>query len=413
MLEPKVRIRQDRPRKDEKCYVYIQIIESRKRHRINLDIYIHPEEWDEKKSRVKPNTLGADDFNHKITGALSRINHIRSAYHFNQNRLTFAKLMREYDNPGTKEDFIAWSREEIKIEFLKGSFGEATKKIHTRAFDVMEEFADSIGQDSVLFSELGPALMADLDLYMAEIQRAKGNKGTGARLKLQCSIKKFLTLAKEQGMKFSEPFPRGSGVKHIGEEPLWLTKEQLKRVLLLHRERHKNWYLMEKPTMQIALLDFLVMCFTGLRFSDALKMKREHVKNNRIVLRAKKTSNTSGNIVSITITPILRELLKDAKEWHIKNRRNRYNEPCLLPQISNQEMNRRLKRIGKIIGLSQELTSKVGRHTFATTFLENGGTIDVLQRALGHSDIRKTMVYTHLVDKRKDDQMVDAFSDFE
>ena len=35
------------------------------------------------------------------------------------------------------------------------------------------------------------------------------------------------------------------------------------------------------------------------------------------------------------------------------------------------------------------------RHTFASQFMANGGNILVLQRALGHADIKMTIRYAH------------------
>lgn len=45
--------------------------------------------------------------------------------------------------------------------------------------------------------------------------------------------------------------------------------------------------------------------------------------------------------------------------------------------------------------LAGQLTH-VLRHTFATSFMMNGGNILVLQRILGHTDIKVTMRYAHL-----------------
>lgn len=41
--------------------------------------------------------------------------------------------------------------------------------------------------------------------------------------------------------------------------------------------------------------------------------------------------------------------------------------------------------------------SHVLRHTFASHFMINGGNILVLQRILGHTDIKMTMYYSHFV----------------
>ncbi|HZI99855.1 MAG TPA: tyrosine-type recombinase/integrase [Gemmatimonadaceae bacterium] len=49
--------------------------------------------------------------------------------------------------------------------------------------------------------------------------------------------------------------------------------------------------------------------------------------------------------------------------------------------------------------LMKRVTCHSFRHSFATTTLESGADIRTIQELLGHSDVRTTMVYTHVLNR--------------
>lgn len=58
------------------------------------------------------------------------------------------------------------------------------------------------------------------------------------------------------------------------------------------------------------------------------------------------------------------------------------------------------------------MSSKSGRHTFATFYLSKTKDIASLKEIMGHSDFRETLIYAHVLDESKQEAIkkFDAFS---
>ena len=69
--------------------------------------------------------------------------------------------------------------------------------------------------------------------------------------------------------------------------------------------------------------------------------------------------------------------------------------------ITNQTLNLHLKRIVENCEINKKVTFHMARHTFATTItLNNNVPIETVSKMLGHSRIRTTQIYAHILENK-------------
>ncbi|MCH5049398.1 tyrosine-type recombinase/integrase [Pectobacterium aquaticum] len=148
-------------------------------------------------------------------------------------------------------------------------------------------------------------------------------------------------------------------------EMAYLTSDQIDRLLA------------ECRNSSASDLEIIVrLCLsTGARWSEAQDLRRSQVSENKVTfVKTKGKKNRS-----IPIDPKLAEALPKKSGELFSN--------CYYAFRSAME------RTG--IELPDGQMTHVLRHTFASHFMMNGGNILVLQRILGHTDIKMTMRYAH------------------
>ena len=62
-------------------------------------------------------------------------------------------------------------------------------------------------------------------------------------------------------------------------------------------------------------------------------------------------------------------------------------------------MQKAVKKAVRDAGIIKNASCHTFRHSFATHLLENGYDIRTVQELLGHSDVRTTMIYTHVLNQ--------------
>lgn len=267
------------------------------------------------------------------------------------------------------KDFYGWMQGKIN----NGNFAAGTVRHKEAYLNKMRTFKQSLN-----FSQVNAGLLTDFENYCRKL----GNKENTVWSSIKF-LKTFIHLAQADGLLKDDCIKGYKGVKYENPQRQYLTGAEIAKI-------EKFATAEDIPdTYRNAANWFLLSCYSGLRYSDAFDFTEDKIINGKITIRTNKT----GSDVSIIVHPKLKEVIK-----RLKN-----------ALTSNQDYNRNLKAVGMACKINKPLTSHLGRHSFSVNFLENGGSMEVLSKLLGHSTLKTTSIYGKLTDKRIDAEMIRAF----
>ena len=374
-LTHKIIIKSDYVRADGTCALYVQIFLDGKMKRLPLNISAAPKNFDKKNQRVKGKSQHAKDLNLIISQKLADINKIAVSYRLNGTYLSLNKLLEELENPSIKADYLKFY--EFQLDKQKGILKPGTYRQQKATLTKLQKFKKQIP-----FYEITEDLLNDLVDYLKNKLK---NEKTTIQTTLK-NFKKYLHIANKQGIRTPLTYD-DIHVKSFTGQRTFLDSDEVKA---LYEYRNAGF---TSQAHKSILNRFLFSCFTGLRISDIMQITRDNIIGDHLVFVAAKP----GKFQKIFLNESAREFINETG-------------PLFDSDFTAEHINRELKDISKVCGIKKKLTYHVSRHTFATNFLLTGGRVEVLQKLLGHSSIRETMIYVHITDSIMDEQIVNLDS---
>jgi len=154
------------------------------------------------------------------------------------------------------------------------------------------------------------------------------------------------------------------------------------------------------PTGQRNHLILKIMLDTGLRASEATSLKWNHIDLMSGKLMVREGKGAKDRTLWLSEDDL--ELLQKWKERQV----NEIDKKCSYifttlegDPIQNRYLRKMVKRYSKKADIDKNVSPHTLRHTFATDLYRETKNIRLVQKALGHSDLSTTMIYTHIVDE--------------
>ncbi|MGX9354060.1 site-specific tyrosine recombinase XerD [Roseobacteraceae bacterium S113] len=273
------------------------------------------------------------------------------------------------------------------------------------------------GRDLKIFCEflttrgahLETATREDVEAFLMAAEAEGLARATRARR--LSSIKQFYRFAFEDNLRSDNPAIQVEGPGREKRLPKTLSVDEVDRLLEAASDHGRS---LDEQLRMTCLMQ--VLYATGMRVSELVTLPVAAVRGDprMILIRGK-----GGKERMVPLSPPAREALvawlahRDAaQEKAVKD--GAAASPFLFPSrakaghLTRQSFFVAIKALAVAAGVSPaKVTPHTLRHAFATHLLQNGADLRAIQALLGHADVATTEIYTHVLEERLRELVLD------
>jgi integrase len=266
---------------------------------------------------------------------------------------------------------------------------------HLRAFEQHARFAITFESLNASFGDYFPAYLI------------KQRQLTDAVVKKNITIlKTFLTYATDRGLNENLAYKRYSW-KHREPEVLTLTKAELEAIAALD--------LSATPYLENARALFMVGCYTGLRFSDIVSLRPEHVYGTSLRLTTTKTGDTLVIPLRVEAQRLVTRMMSNQVHPITNQRLNEYvKELGRLAEVDRHTERIRFQGGKRLPGVAvpkyELLTTHTARRTFVSQALKDGMRAETIRRITGHKSLKAFSRYIEVTDRDVEEEFTAVYS---
>ena len=345
-----------------------------------------PELWNARESRLDGKSREAVETNAKLDKLLLAVN---SAFD------TLVERGQDFDASAVKDLFQGSMDTQMTLlrmtdricEGLKARIGIDRAKGTYPAYYYMRRTLGEFIQwqfktKDIAFGQLTEQFIHDYQNYVMDV---KGLAVDTVRHYLAI-LKKVCRIAYKEGHVERCHFANFTLPQKTERTPRALSREDFERIRDVEIPAWRTTHILARDL-------FLFACYTGTAYADAVNVTRENLYTDdegNLWLKYRRKKNELR--ASVKLLP---EALALIEKYHDDNR------PTLFPMIHHPNLQRHMKSLAVLAGVSGRLCYHQARHSFASLItLEAGVPIETISRMLGHSDITTTQVYARVTPKK-------------
>lgn len=384
--------KKNKPLKDGTLPLYVRVTINGRSKESSLGISITPALWNAGSQKAIGKSRIAEDINQSLRETESSIRIKKRIIAESEEVMSADSVMKAYKGIEAKRWTLLGLFREHQNRFSelvnKGHFSVRTLERYETSFNHLTEYlAKEYKSTDLDANAIDLRFVTGFEHFLKVSKDCEHNSA----MKHMKGLRKIVLHAVHEDIIHKDPFH----YYKIREKPVEKDFLNQTEIDLIYNKDIPNKRLVTIRDM------FIFQCYTGMAYCDILTLAPEHIVTGDdgrlwIIKPRKKTRN----IFRIPLLPRAEEiLLRYSSE-------DRTTQKTLLPVSSNQKMNAYLKELGIICGIEKNLTTHLGRHTFATTVtLNNRITKPVLQKMMGVTKASTIEIYAKMLDSTISEEM--------
>ncbi len=380
--------------------VYYQLCHNGEIKQLKSGIHIDARYWDINKECIRDDSdntrIQAHKF--KIDSDLSRFKHIINELENRGRDYSLQDIVEEFKSSDTYASISSFFEEMIESCKRNRRIGTATNYRRT-----LSSFMNFLNNRDIPFTLITENMIENYEKWLSDKSISRNSSSYYMR-----NLRSVYNKAVRRGLTSqNNPFKNVyTGIGHTKKRAI--NESTILKMMKLDLDY-------SRPLALSRDLFVFSYCARGMAFIDIAFLKKADISDGVISYMRHKTNQQLNIKVEPCIEKIINRYAEDTKET-----------PYVFPIITKTNLedatkeyqtklgyhNRKLKRIGKLLGEDLSLSSYTARHTWATTARNHNVPISVISAGMGHTSEKTTQIYlasleNSVVDKANEELMRD------
>jgi site-specific recombinase XerD len=384
-------LRKERLNKYNELPIYVRVTVNNQRFQVAVQRSIEPIYWNSKKHEAKKTYHSYKELNEHLLVIKNKLYACQTELLQNNKPVSIQRIKDMFlGNANVSVDTIiqvsTLHLKEMEQFLGKSTFYGNYKNYKTTHKYILEFIPNVYNKKDLPLDEINYSFIKKFEYYL-QTEKTCTQNGT---MKQMQRLKKVLNWAIKNEYISENPF-KNYTISFKKYDRGYLNLEEITKIENLTDLTKKMKYTKDF---------FVFQLYTGLAYSDMLDLKTDDIvkgiDNEYWIIKNRVKTDTK---ITVPLLPLTLDIIFRYADLSIFGN-------AIFPKISNQKINKNLKELGALAKIKQPLSTHLARHSAATTiWLQNGISIEVVSKMLGHTKISTTQVYGRIVEEKIAEEM--------